>query len=105
MHPKSSKALCSNCAGAADIVQQVLSMRNNSPFDAERVVDNMPTLLESAVGYLLSEFDYQAKMESNTAIAIRIVAACTAQAQSLQAYCEHLLQMVPVAKVKKRPLA
>jgi len=33
------------------------------------------------------EFDCQANIESNTAIAIRIVAAVTAQAQGSQAYC------------------
>ena len=67
-------------------------MRDDSPFDAERTINGLPTLLESAVSYLLTDFDYASKMDSNTAIGIRIVAACVAQTQCLQAYCAELTQ-------------
>ena len=100
MQSKSSRKF-----GPADIAREVKSMRGDTPFDAEQVINGMPMLLESAVSYLLSEFDYQANIESNTAIAVRIIAACTAQAQCLQAYCGQLLQTPPVAKARKRPLA
>ena len=92
MHPKSSKKLCPGCAEAAEIVQQVQSMTNDRPFDAGKTINGLPMLLESAVSYLLSDFDYQANIASNTAIAIRIVAACVAQTQCLQVYCAELTQ-------------
>jgi len=91
VHPKSSK-VCPSCADAADLVQQVLSMRDDSPFDAEKTINGLPVLLESAVSYLLADFDYAKNMESHQAIGIRIVAACVAQTQCLQAYCAELTQ-------------
>lgn len=38
------------------------------------LVAALPTIFESAVAYILSEFDYEANLHSNTAIAVRLLA-------------------------------
>jgi hypothetical protein len=38
------------------------------------LVTALPTIFESAVAYILSEFDYEANLHSNTAIAVRLLA-------------------------------
>ena len=43
--------------------------------DREELIKNLPFLLEAALEYLLSEFDYESHLDSNTAIAARILAA------------------------------
>ena len=48
------------------------------------LIASLPTLFETTLGYLLSEFDYDANAKSNTAIAIRLLAAGAERFQQLQ---------------------
>ncbi len=47
----------------------------NTPIDREWIISELPAILEGALEYLLSEFDYEANIQSNTAVAARILAA------------------------------
>jgi len=47
----------------------------NAPIDREQIISELPFILEGALNYLLSDFDYEANLSSNTAVAARILAA------------------------------
>lgn len=55
------------------------------PVDRDEFISNLPFILESALEYLLSEFDYETNPKSNTAIAARLLAATIDRLQEVQA--------------------
>lgn len=44
------------------------------PVDGDELFSSLPFILNNALNCLLSEFDYPANLESNTSIAIRLLA-------------------------------
>jgi len=75
--------LCSGCAKTQQLLALVNAESTGEP-DPNDVIDTLPLLFESALSYLLSEFDYEAQIESNTAIAIRLLAVGAARAEGLR---------------------
>ena len=69
---------------AKALIAKVSQPGNGDVFELAEMLAAMPILLESALGYLLSEFDYEANSQSNTAIAVRILAAGADRFKRLQ---------------------
>jgi len=83
MQPKHPQRLCPGCAKTERLVDDFQARANDAGYDPDDVIKNMPVILESALSYLLSEFDYEGNLESNTAIAVRLLIAGVVQAQAL----------------------
>ena len=77
--PLPSDHACPNCRQANALIEWVAQANNGpstSPKDLARV---LPPILESALGHLMADFDYEAEIDSHRAIAARLVAICTDQ--------------------------
>ncbi len=69
---------------AEALIAKVSEPGNGDVFELTEMLAAFPMLLESALGYLLSEFDYEANPQSNTAIAVRLLAAGADRFKRLQ---------------------
>ena len=47
---------------------------SDKPVDIDKLIANLPEILEITLHYLLADFDYEKNIESNTAIAARLLA-------------------------------
>ena len=50
---------------------------SDKPVNTEELLANLPEILEIILHYLLADFDYEKNLESNTAIAARLLADIT----------------------------
>ena len=73
MTARSTKQRCGDCTQAKVLIQS-LAGTQAQPMPLPELMANMTALLYVAMSLLFSEFDYEAKKESNTAIAIRVLA-------------------------------
>ena len=59
---------------AEALIARVSQAGEGGAVELAQLLAALPMLFESALGYLLSEFDYEANQQSNTAIAARLLA-------------------------------
>ena len=69
-HPS---AQCRHCAKAHAFIEAVAA-QTPEEFDQQFFLDGLPLLFEGALVYLLADFDYEANLTSDTAIAARLMA-------------------------------
>jgi hypothetical protein len=71
-------------AKAATLIRRMANPNEVAGPEFIDLIAALPEIFESAVGYLLSEFDYDANQQTNTAIAIRLLATSAERFQRLQ---------------------
>jgi len=76
------KSLCPSCSKAKELVHSVRESATQNVAPGE-IIQTMPLVLESALSYFLSDFDYDTRQESNTAIGVRLIAIAAERARIL----------------------
>jgi len=74
MTVRSAKNRCTACAQAESLVASLAQTAEQQPQDCVDLLADLPTVLESALAFLFRDFDYEANIESNTAVAVRLIA-------------------------------
>jgi hypothetical protein len=64
---------------ARDLIRFVNKANNGPTSSAAVLVETLPAILETALSHLLADFDYEARIDSHSAVAARLVAICTDQ--------------------------
>ena len=77
--PLPSEHACSGCRQANDLIEWVAQANNGPASTPKALVKVLPSILESALGHLMADFDYEAEIDSHRAVAARLVAICTDQ--------------------------
>jgi hypothetical protein len=77
------KSLCPGCDKAHELVDDIHASGTQQKVTHGEIIQTMPMVLESALSYLLADFDYDAKIESNTAIGVRLIAIAAERSQIL----------------------
>lgn len=70
---------------AEALIARVSEPTNEAAPEFAELIAALPMIFESALGYLLSEFDYEANSDSNTAIAVRLLATSAERFQRVKA--------------------
>jgi len=64
---------------ARDLIRFVNKANNGPTSSAAELIEVLPSVLETALSHLLADFDYEARIDSHSAVAARLVAICTDQ--------------------------
>ena len=75
--------MCPGCAQGQALLYALTAKLNDEEIGNDEVIDSLPLLLETILSKLLSEFDYEENLESNTAEAIRLLTIAAERAQVL----------------------
>jgi len=110
MTPRSTARRCAHCAQAKALIDSLAGTGVHArTLPLPDLVVNMSAMLYVALSPLFSELDYEAKKESNSAIAVRILATVTERFSHVDEGAERMrqswlrsLRHTPLARVRLR---